>query len=101
MPMTQRIFALDINGTPTLCFNATDANEAIGICSLDEFRADLMALSSGGVAICDAVSVFAVRAASEEEIVVFDRATANEPADGAPVFAFLVGVDGPRMVVPE
>jgi hypothetical protein len=99
--MIPRIFALDINGRSTLCFNATDAAEAIGICSLDEFRADLMALSSGGVAICDAAAVFAVRAASDEEIVVFDRATANEPADGAPVFAFLVGVDGQKVVVPE
>ena len=99
--MTARIFAIDINGRPTLCFNATDASEAIGICSLDEFRADLMALSSDGVAICDAASVFAVRAASEEEIAVFDRAMAKEPAGDGPAFVFLVGVDGQKVVVPE
>ena len=98
--MTQRIFTLDINGTPTLCFNAADASEAIGICSLEEFRADLMALSSAGHAICDAAAVLSVRTASDDEIAVFDHATAKQPADGAPVFAFLVGVDGQRVIVP-
>jgi hypothetical protein len=90
--MAPRIFALDINGTPTLCFSATDAHEAIGICGLAEFRADLMTLSSGGKAICDEGAALAVRIASEAEIAVFDRAKTTE-AD-APVFAFLITVDG-------
>jgi hypothetical protein len=91
--MAHRIFALDINGTPTLCFNAADAYEATGICSLDEFRADLMTLSSGGKAICDEVAVLAVRLANEQEITAFRKAATQETASD-PVFVFLIATDG-------
>lgn len=92
--MAPRIFALDINGTPTLCFSAADAHEAIGICSLAEFRADLMTLSSGGKGICDEGAALAVRVASEAEIAVFNLATAQAGAEDGPVFSFLVAIDG-------
>ncbi len=91
--MSYRVFTLDIAGRPTLCFNATDAHEAIGICSLDEFRADLMTLSSGGHALCHEASVFALRVASDEESAVFGRAAGENTADG-PVFTFLIAIDG-------
>lgn len=91
--MAPRIFALDINGTPTLCFSATDAHEAIGMCSLAEFRADLMTLSSGGKAICEDGSVLAVRAASDEESAVFGRAAVQAGAADGPLFSFLVTID--------
>jgi hypothetical protein len=98
--MSHRIFTLDIAGRPTLCFNAMDAHEAIGICSLDEFRADLMTLSSAGDALCHAASVFAVRIASDEECAVFGRAAGQNTADG-PVFTFLVAIDGQGIVAPD
>ena len=92
--MAPRIFALDINGTPTLCFSATDAHEAIGICGLAEFRADLMTLSSGEKAICDEGSVLAVRVANDEEIVVFEKAAAQAAEADGPLFTFLITIDG-------
>ncbi|MDB5654521.1 MAG: hypothetical protein JWQ94_2134 [Tardiphaga sp.] len=97
--MAQRIFTLDISGKPTLCFNAASPGEAIGICSLDEFRADMMTLSSDGHAICDDAAVLAVRNASAEEIVVFESATAQAPATDGPVFVFLIAIDGQQVIV--
>ena len=99
--MPQRIFTLDISGLPTLCFNAANADEAIGICSLDEFRADLMALSSGGGPLCHAASVFAVRIADDEEVAAFGRAAARAPAADGPLVAFLVAIDGQRNLPPD
>jgi hypothetical protein len=92
--MAPRIFALDINGTPTLCFSATDAHEAIGICGLAEFRADLMTLSSGGKTICEDGSALAVRTASVDECAAFERASAQATAMDGPLFTFLVAIDG-------
>ena len=91
--MAHRIFALDINGTPTLCFSAADAHEAIGICSLAEFRADLMALSSGGRAICDDGAVLAVRVASDAEMAVFERAAALAGETDGLSFTFLIAIE--------
>ncbi len=99
--MAQRIFTLDLGGKPALCFNAADATEAIGICSLDELRADLMTLSSGGKAICDAATVFSVRTANAEEIAIFDKAAAAAPAADGPLFTFLIAIDGQHVVVPD
>ena len=92
--MAPRIFALDINGRPTLCFSAADAHEAIGICGLAEFRADLMTLSSGGRAICDEGAVLAVRVANDAEIAVFKKAAAQAAEADGPLFTFLITIDG-------
>ena len=99
--MAQRVFTLDINGMASVCFNAADAGEAIGLCSLDEVRADLAALTSGGKALCSATSVLSVRTAGVEEIAAFHLATAHTPPADGPVFAFLVAIDGQQVIVPR
>jgi hypothetical protein len=99
--MPQSIFTVDVSGKPTLCFNAADAKEAIGICALKEFRVDLMTFCSQGSAICNRASILNVRPASDRETVTFKNATTHACLLDGPVFMFLVAIDGEVMILSD
>ncbi|WP_398468329.1 hypothetical protein [Tardiphaga sp.] len=89
-----KIFTLEIDGRPTLVFDAASIEEANGICALPEFRADLGELKRQGQPLFGDVAVFAARAATALESAAFNHAVMSAgPADG-PTMAFLVPVDG-------
>ena len=97
-PPPSRIFTLEIDGRPTLAFEATGLPEANEICSDDSFRSDLHALTSNGVAICAEGATLAPRPAAQEEIAAFRRAVGLAPPSDEPTTVFLIKVDGVMVV---
>jgi hypothetical protein len=89
-----KVFTLEIDGQPTMVFDADSIEEARGICGLPEFRADLSDLKRHGKPLFGEVAVFAARDATDIEVVAFKHAmTGAGPSEG-PTMAFLVPVDG-------
>lgn len=93
-PEPPRIFTLEIDGRPTLVFEATGLAEAREICVDADFRSDLGALTSEGVAICAEGATLTPRLAVQDEIAAFQRAVGLAPASDEPTMAFLIQVDG-------
>lgn len=89
-----QIFALEIDGTPTLVFEATGFAEACEICLDPELRLDLSALTSDGVAIYTDGATLAARPAVQAEIAAFERAVELAPTSDEPTMAFLIKIDG-------
>jgi hypothetical protein len=93
-PEPPRIFTLEIDGRPTLVFEATGLAEAREICVDPDFRSDLGALTSEGVAIYARGATLTPRPAGQAEIAAFQRALGLAPASDEPTMAFLIKVDG-------
>lgn len=93
-----QIFVLEIDGRPTLALQAPDLAEAQEICGDSDLRADLTALKSNGVAICNPESSLKSRPAAPEEILAFKRAVELAPPSEQPTMTFLVKVDGVMVV---
>ncbi len=55
---SSQIFTLEVDGTPTLVFEATDHDEALQICADADFRSDLATLTSGGIPIWSGNTTF-------------------------------------------
>ena len=94
MGSQKRIFVLEIDGKPTLAFEAADVEEAREISHDTDLRADLCALTSAGVPICTGAAVLTARPAGQEETASFERAVHLAPASDEPTLAFLIQVDG-------
>jgi hypothetical protein len=90
----KQIFVLEIDGKPTLAFEAADVEEAREISRDTDLRMDLCALTSAGVPICTGAAVLTARPANGEETVSFERAVHLAPASDEPTMAFLTQVDG-------
>jgi hypothetical protein len=97
-PESPGIFTLEIDGRPTLVFEATGLAEAREICVDADFRSDLRALTSEGVAICAEGAMLAPRLAVQNEIAAFQRAVGLAPASDEPTMAFLIKVDGVMVI---
>jgi hypothetical protein len=89
-----QVFTLDINGKPTLVFEASGFAEASEICLDVELKSDMCALTSDGAAICTKDSILNPRSASPSEIAVFQRAVSLAPTSDEPTMAFLIKIDG-------
>jgi hypothetical protein len=89
-----QIFTLEINGRPTLVFEATGLAEACEICLDADLRSDLSALTSDGLPICPVNATLSSRPAVRKEISAFKHAVELAPASDEPTMAFLVKIDG-------
>lgn len=89
-----QIFTLEINGTPTLVFEAMGIAEAREICLDAELKLDLSALTSDGVAIYTDGARLAPRPAVQTEIAAFERAVELAPTSDEPTMTFLIKIDG-------
>jgi hypothetical protein len=89
-----QIFTLEINGRPTLVFEAVGPAEASEICSDADLMSDLSALTSDGIPICAENATLAPRLAMQEEIAAFRHAVERAPASDEPTMAFLIKIDG-------
>lgn len=89
-----RVFVIDIDGRPTLAFQASDLAEAQEISGDADLRTDLIALTSDGAPICEPGSTLVARAAAQDEVTAFHRAVGLAPASDQPTMAFLIKVDG-------
>lgn len=92
------IFVLDVDGRPTLAFEACDPAEAQEICCDADLRTDLVALTSDGAPVCTPGSTLVARAAAQEEIAAFRHAAGRAPPSDQPTMAFLIGIDGVTVV---
>jgi hypothetical protein len=87
------IFTIEIDGRPTLALQAKKYSEVEDICEQQWFRADLTALKSNGVPLCDTMSIFRVRLAHPDEAGVYrEAAEAAKPSDGINI-VYLVDID--------
>jgi hypothetical protein len=93
-----QIFTLEIDGKPTLAFEAAELAEAIEICRDTDLRSDLRALTSDGIPICAEDATLGPRPATLDEIAAFNHAVARAPASDEPTMAFLVKIDGVMVV---
>jgi hypothetical protein len=89
-----QIFTLEVDGRPTLVFEATEFAEATQICVDADLRSDLRALTSDGIPICAENAMLKARPAVQEEVVAFEHAVKLAPASDEPTMAFLVKIDG-------
>ena len=89
------VFAMDIDGKPTLAFEAKSLREASELCKEDWLRADLSVLTSNGIPLCTAVAKLTVRRATETERQVYRGADAEAQAPDDLLLAYLVELDGP------
>jgi hypothetical protein len=94
-----RIFTLEINGKPTLVFEAMGLTEACEICFEADLRFDLSGLTSDGILICAENATLSPRPATQGEIAAFRRAVELAPPSEEPTMAFLIKIDGVVVVV--
>jgi hypothetical protein len=93
-----QVFTLEINGKPTLVFEATELAEAREM-SLDaDLRLDLSALTSDGIPIYTEDATVVSRPAVQAEVAAFKRAVELAPASDEPTMAFLIKIDGVMVV---
>jgi hypothetical protein len=88
------VFALDVDGKPTVAFEANNLREASALCGEDWLRADLSVLKSNGVSLCGPHAKLKVRVASEKETQVYQDAERDVQASDDLVLAYLVELDG-------
>jgi hypothetical protein len=89
-----QVFVIEIDGRPTLAFEASDLAEAQEISGDADLRTDLVALTSDGAPVCAPGSTLVARAAAQDEIAAFQHAVGHAPASDQPTMAFLIKIDG-------
>lgn len=90
---TRFIFALEIDGKPTIAFEAKNFREASELRNEEWLRADLSALKSNGVPLCTAAAKLKVRIANEIEAQLYREAERAVQASEDLVLAYLVELD--------
>jgi hypothetical protein len=88
------IFTLDIDGSPTIAFEAKNMAEARGLCKEQWLLDDLGSLSSDGLVLRGIGAKLAVRRASERETQVYREAERSVEASDDLLLAYLVELDG-------
>jgi hypothetical protein len=89
------VFALDVDGTPTLAFEARNTREARHLCHEGWLRADLTVQTSNGSQLCGPDSKLSVRRATDEEAQIFYLLARGKPTEDLPL-AYLVELDDPK-----
>jgi hypothetical protein len=88
-----RVFTLEVDGRPTLAFEASGTREARQICQESWLLNDLSILRSGGARLRTAKSKLSVRPASPDEATVFGLVANRMNAFEEMVLAYLVDLD--------
>ena len=95
MMLSNAIFTLDIDGRPTLAFEAKNLRESQQLCHESWLRQDIADLTSNGSPLWDGKARLRARRSTEDEIAIY-REAAREAAQpqGDLLLAFLVELDG-------
>jgi hypothetical protein len=89
-----RVFVLEVDGKPTLAFEASSTREAQQLCKEPWLLDDLSTFTSGGVRLRTSESGLSVRPASPYEASIFSLAVNSmEDASDDMVIAYLVDLD--------
>jgi hypothetical protein len=89
-----RVFTLEVDGRPTLAFEASGTKEARQICQESWLLNDLSTLTSSGVRLRTAKSKLIVRPASPDEATIFRLVADTTIPSEDIVLAYLVRLDG-------
>ena len=92
------IFTIEIDGKPTLAFEARQLPEAAELSREEWLRADLNTLSSNGVPLCGIDSKLKARTANEAEREIYREAVKEAKASDEIVLAYLVELDGTETI---
>jgi hypothetical protein len=87
------IFTIEVDGRPTVAFEAKKKQEAIELCSEDWLRADLTTLTSYNAPVCQARSKLNARLSNATERTLYQRAAANAPPSDDLLLVYLVDLD--------
>jgi hypothetical protein len=88
------IFTIEIDGTPTLTFEAQNLREANELCHEKWLKDDLAEAKSDGAQLWDGKAKLRARIALPDERALFTEAKNNgQPSDG-PMLVYLVELDG-------
>jgi len=88
------VFAMEIDGKPTVAFEANNFREASELCKEEWFRADLSVLTSNGVPLCNPTAKLKARQANESETQIYRDVEKNAEASDDLVLVYLVELDG-------
>ena len=88
------VFTMEIDGKPTISFEAKNLREASELCKEDWLRADLSVLKSNGVSLCRPHAKLRVRLANEKEMQIYQDEQRDVQASDDLVLAYLVALDG-------
>jgi hypothetical protein len=88
------VFTIEVDGKPTVTFEARQLREAAELCQEDWLRADLNTLSSNGVPLCGIGSKLRARMANELERTVYQKAAQQVAPTDDVLLAYLVELDG-------
>lgn len=91
---TAKTFTVDVDGKPTVSFEAISAREANELINEDWFREDLRALTSDGAPLWNGEALLRSRPASEDEAERYQGFAAQaDDANGDILLAFIVTLD--------
>ena len=88
------IYTIEVDGKPTVAFEARQLREAAELSKEEWLRADLNSLSSNGVPLCGIGSKLKVRIANEPEREIYREAVAGAKASDDLMLIYLVELDG-------
>ena len=91
--MAISVFTLDMDGKPTLTFEASSTQKARERCHEKWLRADLSLQSSNGSPISRPDSKLAVRRAAADEVEVFYQSAETATSSDELLLAYLVELD--------
>jgi hypothetical protein len=88
------IFTIEVDGKPTLTFEARQLREAAELSKEEWLRADLNTLNSNGIPLCGIGSKLKARIATEPERQIYREAVKGAKESDDIVLAYLVELDG-------
>src|ERR1700684_410772 len=88
------IFTMEVDGKPTLAFEAKRYSEAEAICGGEGLRAKLSLLKSGDVPICGGNALLDVRLAHPDEAAFYKQAVGAPQSTDDLMLVYFVEVDG-------
>jgi hypothetical protein len=89
------IFTIEVDGKPTLAFDAKRYSEAEAICGDEGLRAKLSLLKSGDVPLCGDNAILDVRLAHPDEAALYRQAAGASQSTDDLMLVYLVELDGP------
>lgn len=87
------IFTIEVDGRPTVIFEARQLREASELCQEEWFRSDLNSFTSNGEPVCRIGAKLKARIANEGEKVKYREAYREVEASDETVMVYLVEID--------
>ena len=87
------IFTIEIDGKPTIAFEAKKYSEAETICHDEALQARLRVMKSGKVPVCGDNAILEVRLANPDEAVLYRQAAGASKSTEELMIVYLIELD--------